>query len=581
MKKENKELLSEKEQENNAYEAKRKSAKLIRIFTVVIVVAVIILNAAVSLLGDKNLWYIDLTRTKYKSAESMFYTLSDSCQNLIATEVIPSIEKINLEREAEGLEKIKVKIIFCAEKDFIEQDDMMRYVSYTARALEKNFSDSIEVSYVNMTKNPSAVQKYKTTSAATIYTSDVIVEFGSEYLVQGINSFYYIEASESEPWAYNGEKRLSAMIQSVTQAESPICCLTSNHGESLFDDKGEVKAEYTTFLKVIEGAGYDVEFLDLEKEEIPANCRMIITFDPAYDFKAFGNLGENNVSEIEKLDKYLDDSNAFFYICDRDTPSLKSLDEYLEEWGVEVSRVEDAADTSDSYFIKDTTACVDAGEGNALIGNYATEGLGATLTEDMRRAAYPAKVVFVNSTAIKPSQNYVRNYVLANSETGTAAYTYYRYFKNGVSRNMLDVFTTHTSAYAEVAGEQYEIATDKNLFKLMTITQEQRSVQEDNFTTVNQASYVIALASTEFLTNEMLDSTAYGNTDVILSALRNTSSEVVPTDIDLKAYYEYTVESNAAYTTVKTKAWSICLMAIPAALSLVVCIIVCVRRKYK
>ena len=171
------------------------------------------------------------TRTKYKSAEAAFYTLSDSCEDLVSEEVIPSVEAVNREREASGLEKIKVNIIFCAEKDQIEQDGMMKYVSYTARALENKFSDAISVSYVNMTKNPSAVQKYKTTSAANIYTSDVIVEFGSEYLVQGISSFYYTEASESQPWAYNGEKAFCSSILSVTRAESPLACITMNHGE--------------------------------------------------------------------------------------------------------------------------------------------------------------------------------------------------------------------------------------------------------------------------------------------------------------------------------------------------------------
>lgn len=559
---------------------KRKTSSSIRAFTAIVIVAVLLVNLAVSLLGDKKLWYIDLTREKYKSAESAFYTLSESCRTLVADEVVPSVEKVNGERAGQGLDKIKVNIIFCAEKDIIEQDGMMKYVSYTARALQKYFPDEIKVSYINITKNPSAVQKYKTTSAATIYTSDVIVEFGSEYLVQRISSFYYTEASESQPWAYNGEKRLVAMIQSVTQAESPICCLTSNHGESLFDSNGNIKEKYTTFIKVIEGAGYDVVTLDLERDDIPDNCRMIITFDPMYDFKAFGNLGENNVSEIEKLDKYLDAANSFFYICDRDTPENKNLDEYLEEWGVTVSRVENAANMSDSYFVKDGVSCIDP-EGNAIVGKYATEGLGATLTEDMRRAAYPAMVVFVDSTAITPSPSYYKSYVPASEENGTAAFSYYRYFKNGVGRNMLDVFTTYPTAYAEVAGEQYEIATDKNQFKLMTVTQEQRNVQEDNFTTVNQASYVICLSSTEFLTNEMLDSTAYGNTDVILSALRNTGSEVVPTDIDLKAFYEYSVESNAAYVQVNVGAWSICLWAIPAAIALIFGTVVCVRRKYK
>ena len=559
----------------------RKNPKIKTVICAIVLVAVMLLNLIVAMVGDGRLWYLDLTRGKYKSQEAAFYTLSDECRALISSDAVPMVRAVNAEREKNGEEPIRVKIVFCIDKDYIEEDDMMRYVSFTARSLAKEFPNEIEVEYINAVKNPSAVQKYKTTSAASIYPSDVIVEFGSEYLVQSINSFYHTDEAATTPWAYNGEKRLSAMILALTRAESPICCITTNHGETLFDANGEVKEEYTTFIKVIGGAGYDVQLLDLEKEEIPENCRMIITFNPTTDFRAFGDLGEGGVSEIEKLDKYLDAANAFFYVCDRGTPKLDNLEEYLEEWGVTVARVKDKADSFDSYFVKDIDNCIDSGFGDMIIGNYATEGLGAILTEDMRRAAYPAKVVFGNSTSIAPADNYYKVYVQADAENGVEAFNYYHYYKNGVSRSMLDIFTTHATATAFVAGEQYEIATEHQRFKLMTVTQESRQVQEDNFTTVNRASYVISLASTDFVKNELLESKAYGNTDVITSVLRTTGNEVVPTDIDIKAFYNYNVDNSFAYRAAKPDVWSVWLIAAPAALALVVGVVINIRRRYR
>ena len=547
----------------------------------IVVLAVIILNVFAAVLGDRNLWYIDMTRDKYKSATSTLYTLSDSCISLLSYDAIPKVAEINAERVANGEDEIKVKIVFCADKDFIEADDMMRYVSFTARALEKEFPDAIEVEYINMTKNPSAVQKYKTTTAASIYTSDVIVEFGSEYLVQSIKSFYYIDDTETKPWAYNGEKRLSAMIRALTRAEAPICCITANHGEGLFDQLGNVKEEYSEILKVIEGSGYDIMFIDLERDEIPENCRMMLTFAPVIDFKAYGNLGEGGVSEIEKLDKYLDEANAFFYICDQSSPELPNLEEYLEEWGITVASVDDGLGGRNNYAIKDKVASTDSGVGNVVIGSYVTEGLGATLTEDMRESGYPAKVVFGNATAISPAESYYKAYVAADQETGRQAFNYYRYYRNGVSRNMLDIFTTSASAYAEVGGEQYEIATELSRFKLMTITQETRQVQEDNFTTVNRASYVVALGSTDFCQNEVLSSRSYGNTDVLMSVLRNTGNEVVPTDIPLKAFYDYGVADSFAYRAEKPEVWSNWLIISPAVVAIALGVVVCVRRRYR
>ncbi len=574
----NDQKMPESSAEQGIYQ--KKTAKKITLITAIVVLLTLALNILVTVIGDKQLWYLDLTETKYKSAEDDFYTLSGECADLVERDAIPMVESVNKDRENRGEEALKINIVFCADKDMIEGDARMRYISYTARALAKKFSDQIEVQYLNINKNPSSVQKYKTNSAASIYNSDVIVEFGSEYLVQSVNAFYLTDTDSDEPWAYNGEKRLSAMILAVTRAEAPICALTNNHGESLFDANGEIKAEYSTFIDLIHGAGYDPVVLDLEKEEIPENCRLIITFDPSEDFHAFGNLGENNVSEIEKLDKYLDGSNAFFYVCDKDTAILKNLEEYLEEWGITVARKTDVAGERFNYTLEDTINNTD-GKGNILLGNYATAGLGSSLTEDMRKRAYAPKVIFGNSTAIAPAANYIRAYVDADEESGEQGFAYYSYYKNGVSRNMMDVFTSFDTASAYANGELCEVATEYTLFKLMTVTQEQRQIQDGNFSSVNNASYVISLASTDFLHNDVLNSTAYGNTDVILSTLRNTGSEAVPADIDLKAFYEYGMADQVAYSTSNPIIWFRCLLFIPFVAILSIGIVVTVRRRYK
>jgi len=553
----------------------RKSPKKLTVITAVVLLAVVIFNILFSVIGDRQMFYIDLSQTLYKSGKTNMYTLSDDCKDMIADRVIPMIDQTNKERAGRGEDPIKLNIVFCSDRDVLEDDELTRYVSYTARSIAKRFPDHVSVQYINIATNPSSVQKYKVNSAATLYNSDVIVEFGSEYLVQGVNSFYYTESTADKPWAYNGEQRLTAMIMSVTRVESPICCITSNHGESLFDGNGNVKEEYSTFISLIESAGYTVQILDLENEDIPEDCRMIITFDPSEDYKAFGELDEGEISEIEKLDKYLDQSKSFFFICNPDTPKLPNLEEYLEEWGVSVNRDEN----SQNYVIEDQINCTNGGIGSVVVGNYATAGLGATLTEDMRKSVYPAKVIFGNSTAIAPADNYVRRYSAATETTDE--YVYYSYYKNGVVRTMLDVFTTYNTASALTNGEVYEIATDSNLFKLMTISQESKQLQETNLTSVTKSSYVLALASTDFLTNEVLDSKSYGNTDVLLSALRNTGNETVATNLSLKGIYVYDVKDEAAYKDSNTSAWLYCLVLIPPILIFSAGVVITIRRKYR
>ena len=559
----------------------RKTPKRLAVITALVVLAVIAINVAVSAIGDARLWYIDLTSVRYKSGESTMYTLSDSCNRLIGSDAVPMIEKVNEERAGRGEEQIKLNIIFCADKDYIENDSMMCYLNMTARALEKEYPHAISVKYINVNKDPSAVQRFKTTSASKIYNSDVIVEFGSEYLVQKISAFYYQDEGSSKPWAYIGEQRLSAMILSLTRAESPICAITNNHGETLFDGNGEVKEEYSEFIKLIGGAGYDVVYLDLEKDEIPENCRMIITFDPRSDFKAFGNLGESGVSEIEKLDKYIDDSNAFFYVCDRDTPYLKNLEEYLEEWGISVERAENKANTLENLAVRDSVNCTDTGKGDLVVGQYGNVGLAEGITGDLQKLAFPPMVVFPNAASLAPSDSYIKTFIAEDAENLIEEGSYFSYYRNGVSRTFVDVFTSYSTATAFVGGESYEIATELDPFRFMTVTRESRTVQETNYTSIDQSSYVFGASSTGFFKNDLLSSAALGNCDVLLSALRQSGTEAMPANIKLKAFYIYNMEEIADEQAFlkQNNTLTVCLAVIPAAVALVIGTVVVVRRK--
>ena len=581
---ENRERRSESvKNERNAGEEKIKSPKSAKIITVAVVIAVIVLNIAVALIADSFLWYIDMTQVRYTSGGAPMYTLSEECISLIGTDAVPMIEKVNEERKTRGEEPIKLNIIFCADKDHIENDPMMRYLNMTARSLEKEFSHAIDVKYVNIVKDPSAIQKFKTTSASTIYNSDVIVEFGSEYLVQKISAFYYQDEGENKPWAYNGEQRLSAMILSLTRAESPVCAITNNHGETIFSPDGKVKEEYSEFIKLIGGAGYKVESIDLEKDEIPENCRMMITFDPQADFKAFGTLGESGVSEIEKLDRYLEESNAFFYICNRETPYLKNLEEYLEEWGVTVERVSDASESKSNFIVRDSVNCTDVGKGDVVIGQYGQVGVAGGITRDLTNQPYPPKVLFANATSLKPSDSYIKTFVTEDEETGSEAGSYFSYYRNGVSRVMVDVFSSYDTATAYIGDEVYEIATALDPYRFMTITRESRNIQETNYTTIDQSSFVLAMSSTDFLTNGMLSSTAYGNCDIILSALRQSGTEAVPANIKLKAFYVYDIGeiNNEEEFARERNTWLVCLSVIPAVICASVGAVVVIKRRFK
>lgn len=534
--------------------------------SVLVVLAVLLLNAGFSLLAQKGLWFLDFAIPRYTSQEGTLYTVSDACISLLESTLPTAVDAVNAQREAEGLEPLKVEIIFCTDPDTLDDNQYQRYIHYTALGLQKEFADYVTVKYINIVKNPSAVQQYKATSATNIYPSNVIVSFGTEYRVYTVDALFTANDNASEPWAYNGEKKLSSGILAVTRAESPIACLTVNHGEDILAQ--------TEFLTLVEAAGYEIRTLDLYNEPIPENCRLIITYAPTSDF--FGDPNDDN-DEIDKLDKFLDKAYSFMYVCDPDTPVLPNLEEYLEFWGVTVARKTDSAGLSQNYVLNDAEANVD-GEGYALIGSYATLGQGSSFTSDLRKTGYPPSVIFDRATAIKPAENYNITYTLEDETTGTEAYTYYSYYKNGVSRTLHNVFTAPATAQGFVDGAVYEEA-GQYPFSLMTLTVENRTVQETNYAVAHEPSYVCCVASTEFLSDTVLASDAYGNADVVLGTLRAMGREVIPVTLEFKAFMVYdisqdvTAENNALLITAL-------FATIPALICFGLGIFVNVRRKY-
>ena len=217
--------------------------------TILVIAGVLLCNVGFHALATKGLWFIDFAIPRYTSMEGTLYTVSDSCIDLLTKNLPSTVDAINAQRAENGEDPIKVEIIFCTDPDVLNDNQYSRYIHYTALGLQKEFPDYIDVQYVNIVKNPSAVQKFKATSATNIYSSNVIVSFGTEYRVFTVDSLFTANDSTStDYWAYNGEKKLTSGILAVTRAESPIACLTINHGEQI---EGQ-----TEFLRLIEAAGF-------------------------------------------------------------------------------------------------------------------------------------------------------------------------------------------------------------------------------------------------------------------------------------------------------------------------------------
>ena len=591
----------------NGWERKLRRGSASLGLCVLVLVAVLLLNVGMTALCTSQLWFIDLTPKSIYNVYQDTKTLQKECGMYgLMDETVGYLEYIIDQANQNRDEPVEVEIIFCAEPDQITKTDSMRYVYYTALSLQKQFPDTIKVSWRDVWSNPSSVDMYRSTSYSTIYPSNIIVASGTEFRISSARSFYTYdsESASDVPIGYNGQKQFVKQILDVTGAEAPICCLTINHGEPFANWDLNNRAnwpEYGEFMKVIEGAGYEIQFINLEIDEIPENCRLILTFDPQKDFDENGNL---EVTELEKLDAHLDKSYSFMVFMDADTPYLSNLEDYLSFWGIEYQRTKGqnaAGETvKGNYVVTDEANALNS-TGSTFVAQYPVgKGIGAASLSDIISAGTEPKVVFGNAIPIGFSSIYDRAYVMADKENNAPAYTYAQASKNGWNRMIFDVFrigTDSAPANYSVMLEEEQL-TDQNgvalggsgVFNVMTISAEPRTTGEGmGYTTVNQPSFVCAVGSTEVVKNTLLASPSYGNTDALLSVLRYVGREVNPVGLSFLSLYDSQIDTEQHMQTDSTTGMTtispgiitatIILTVLPALTMTIAGVVVLVRRR--
>lgn len=555
------------------------------LLTALIIAVIIIVNVIFSALAQKFLWYGDLT-------PELLYTMSDEALAVIETgddefdtqSPIERVDAIRAENKAyneehgltsddEGYkdEDIKINLIFCDDPDAVQASVNQKYVYNNALELEEKFPDYIEVINYNIIRNPSAVARFKTNSQSKIYTTSVIIEFGTEFRVREIRSFFtFNETSDEEPWAYNGEKAFVSSILAVTRAESPIALFTVNHQESMTD---------TSLEQTLWDAGYEVGYIDLKEQEIPEKCRLLVVLDPKKDFLVADGVSE--VDEIEKLDAFLDATNSMMVFMDPSTQKLDNFEEYLEEWGIAFDRATIGEDNV-SHLVMDKSQSLTS-DGYTFFADYAVGGVGASLTKDMRARPVAQSIVFANAMSISYSDVYSPSHYTpeeSSTDEDDVAFDYGTYSNSGTYRNIYDVFVTSPSAeaYAGDAVNPIEVATEAEPLKLMTVSVEDRTTQENNYSTISEASYVLACGSTQFATSKMLQSNSYGNTDFLLTALRAIGREPVPVGLMFKPFADDTIDT---VTTSEATQYTVVLAVVPMIIAAVTGAVIIIRRKHR
>ena len=503
--------------------------------TVVVVAAVILVNAIFTALANKFLWYIDMT------TEQVF-TLTDDAKDIL-----------------DGMDTDKeVLITMCADKNALESNAAQRFVLHTVLDIEERY-DNVKVRYVDVLLNPSAVNPYKVHTKQDINSQSVIIASGEECRVFSLDTLFTYDSTNSTIVGYNGEQRLVSAILSVTQTEVPVACVTVNHGE-------KNSPNFTYVTQTLQDAGYEVKELDLSQNAIPADCRLLVVFDPETDFLAKDEQGR--VSELTKLEQFLDAYNSMMVFFDHETEELVEFEAFLHEWGIGIAR-EDLA----NVLVKEDNAHSYDANGYTTVAQYVESGLGSSLTQQLRNKKTPKPVVFGNVTPL------VNTYDISyNTEDDAWIGTY---SQNGISRISYDVFTSSAKASGVANGRELSkdklnelrlyTPADEPVFSYMRVTSE--TVIDANNEMHN--SYVLACGSTDFAYG--VSNTQYGNHTMLTYACSVIGRSEVSVSLDCK-YFSDSEISNI--TSAEANQYTVVLTVVPAAIIFVAGVYIMVRRKY-
>ncbi len=493
--------------------------------TVIVIAAVILINAIFGALSEKYLWYIDMT------PEPRF-TLSEEAKLLL--------NEMDATKE--------VTILLCDEKYAWEMDSILLEVLKTALDIEKYYPN-VKVGYTDIYTNPSSVNTYKELTGKSITPQSVIITCDNAVRVYNLEDFFTID-DEGYVTGYDGEHVFVSSLLSVTQANAPMVCITNNHGE-VWDE---------ALTDLLEQIGFRIKTVDLTKEELPADCRLLLIFDPVSDF--FEKDGLSDVSEIDKIETFLDGNNSMMVFFDKDTPYLPNLEQFLAEWGIEIART----DKNENTVIKDTASSLTInGYTNKAVYESAEASLGYTVTEHMQSGvAVPKTVAFPNTTALRFSSLY--------QETLYNGYRSATYTGNVEHRTCYNVFFSSGEAVAMANGEQVSGATADSPYSYMMISK-QATVNNDGSTS---NAFVLASASTDFAAAAALDS-RYGNASVLSYACNTMGSLVVPVSLDCKYYANMEI---AAITASAATTLTVIFAVVPASVVFIAGIYVMIRRKH-
>ena len=450
----------------NTTAKKFKYGSLSVVITVVFIALIIGVNLIVSSLDASFNLRVDLTETE-------LYSISPETDVALRAGL------------GDNYETFKVTIKFLDERDVIESSQTALYVQQLAEEYARQYPNNISVEYIDITKNPSAVEKYLNETQTSVNRNYVIIEGAYHYRILHLAAFYITSEDTGALYAFQGESRFTAAILQSSIETPQIVAFTTQHGESTSQ----------SMMLMFDEAGFEVRTIDLASEEIPEDVRILVISNPTNDFQGFDGENPNVRTEMVKINEYMQ-SRSLIVLVNKDTPALPNLQEYLwEYWGL---------DYKPQHLISDEKSSLTGTDYYSVIAEYVG-------TSETAPNAYQLHQTVSQTTGVRTVFRNATELVVDTSKS---------------DKSVEVALQTSPEATSEYGGE-----TSTGSFPLLALSTEMNYADDNSA----QYRYVMLVASTDFANDSFLTS-GYGNRRILSSAARMMSTQRNIPEIDYKTF---------------------------------------------
>ena len=277
--------------------------------------------------------------------------------------------------------KREVTVTFCSYEDVVANHTTGSFVYDTAKQFAERYPDFIKLRFINVfTKldadfNSVAEELAMYEADEDVYINNTSVIFSTEtnyriltdyYTTAGYANFYTLTENLTIT-SYNGEEVFASSVMWALRERD-------SQGKAYFT-KGHGETANMIMQTVLNSAGYEVEQIDLRKNDVPEDAELLCISNPLADFER-GAEGTALITEYDRLKAYAKRGGNFYIVFNYYSKALPVLESFVAEFGIKYRTDDEGVRT----VIKENSNAITT-DGFTLVADYAQSEIAKDMKE--------------------------------------------------------------------------------------------------------------------------------------------------------------------------------------------------------